>query len=137
MAHRNASKLTSDQRDELKAKLKAIYKPLEQHSFQAEYKKRQPMDCTEGERDVLVVTSKDTKDCLQEIIQEVKKKFGHQVWKGTIINNYKGGRIEMWVVPMISKPEEGSVKTYSVEEIEIITDVEFKKDYVALVNIYT
>ena len=137
MAHRNASQLTSDQKDELKAKLKAIYKPLEQHSFQAEYERRQPMDCTKGERDVLVVTSEDTKDCLQEIIQEVKEKFGPQVWKGTFINDSKGGRMEMWVVAMTPKPAEGSVMTYSVKEIEIITDFEKKKNYVALVNIYT
>ena len=143
MAYHNIPQLTSKLKAELKVKLEAIYKPLlEQDSFQARYEGRS----STGERDVLVVTSEETIGCLRNIIWKVKQmegrmsyevwqirqEFDCKVWKGTIVNNCEDGRIEMWVVPMKSKPEEGSVNTYSVKEITIETDVE---KYIALVNI--
>ena len=142
MADCDAPKLTFQQKAELKAKLEDIYKPLlEQGSFQAEYEKRKSMENTAGVRDVLVVdlTSEETIDCLEDIIgqvEQIEDELGGEVWKGTIINDYKDGRMEMWVVPMMFKPEEGSVGTYSVEEIAIETDLEWKiSGYMALVNI--
>ena len=119
--------------NQFKTEIEAIYEPLLGKAFVSIHERRTEKVSTGGPRDIVSVDSPDVcklmgRICVQ--IMEVSKKFEphnlkEKVWKG-IINS------TLWVLPY----KGGDTDTeFRVVDIEVVTDLEWKQSYKALVNI--
>lgn len=132
--------------DEFISQVEEVYKPLEGLKFEAicEEKRNTSAVATGGPRDILTVQDGSTISTLRDIIHKMDKlqreynRLKHRsenteiVWKG-ITNNYLYG-VQLWVPPYDGDEEEGSFE-FQVTNIEVLTDLQWVKDYIALVNI--
>ena len=119
---------------ELVSEVEAIYKPLTGKTFEGYiYERNTPAVSTGGPRDVVVVNDYDVREIMQEIVAQIEKvssRFepeirGEKVWKGITIP-------KLWV-----ESYEGAddTTTFTVKEIEVLTGLDWKKTYKAMVNI--
>ena len=121
----------------LKQEIEAIYEPLRGKTFRGSIHERKTTAVrTRGPRDVVTVYHKEFEviELMKTIEVEVSKKFepydGEEVWKGITLNPEP----RLWVVSL-EESYEGERTTFTVDNIEVLTDLKWQGPYHAMVNI--
>ena len=117
--------------EQLKFEVEAIYKPLVGKTFKGFIQERNTTAVyTGGPRDIVTVCDVDVCELMAGIVEKIEKvsrRFepGKKVWKG-IVND------TLWVK---SYGGDGDDTTFTVDAIEVLTDLNWQIPYKALVNI--
>ena len=119
--------------EQLVSKVEDIYRPLEGRKFQGYIEEKDTIAvCTGGRRDIIVVEDDDVCEIMETIKSEIEELSEDAedeiVWKG--ITGW-GSEWKLWV-----KSYDGpDTQTFIVEGIKVVTDLNWQKDYKAMVNI--
>ena len=122
--------------DQLKVMVEDIYKPLVGKTFMGSIvEKHSSKVRTGGPRDVVRVDSQETQQLMQTIVDEVEavsrrykpRQSGEKVWKGITMTPCPS----LWVE---SYEGDDDTTQFTVENIEVVTGLNWVKDYEAMVN---
>ena len=125
----------------LKQEIEAIYKPLRGETFRGSIDERKTRAVrTGGPRDVVNVDHKEFEvielmKTIEVEVERVSKKFEpydgeEKVWKG--ITSYNGP--QLWVTSL-ENSYEGNGTTFTVDNFEVVINLNWQGSYHAIVNI--